>query len=575
MKKYLDKINLYQDLIKKEQKLDASYSLGRLVCFFLLVMTIFLCFDHLIIGLILTLICLLLFIFLIKKHDGLRKLIIHHELLKEAYEDIIKRDNGSWKEFSDLGSEFINDNRLAIDLDLLGKNSLFQFINIAKTDLGRSNLANSLLLNKVNFNDLNKRQAAIKTCYEHEDLMMELIAYLKQIKKVSYEGNNECLPYSHLSCLIMILISFASIIAWLIFIIYKQQLFITITIPLCLILALLFNHKHQQLLANIEANYESIQAYELILNMLSKDSFDDEILLSYQQSSLEYLSKLKQLKKILFLCKQRKNMLFYLIINIISLYDFLCYQLYAKWLINNYDLLAKVEAMIGDIEVLLSFASFKQIHPHSCQATLNNELCYLEVEDMYHPLLNKDKAISNSFKSHGKVVIITGSNMSGKTTFMRTLALNYILFACGCDVCCHQASFSKFKLKTSMRLQDDMSEGISTFYQEVLAMKEMVDDSKLNIPSIYMIDEILKGTNYQERISCSETIIKALNKPHILLFVTTHDFDLCSLDYVENYYFSQHFTNNKVTFDYHIKEGVSQGSNAKAIMQMVGLKITE
>lgn len=573
MKKYVDKINEYQLLLNKEKKLDASYSLGRLVCFFLLICAIFLCFDQLLLGIILTFIFLVLFIYLIKKHEALRNRIVHHELLKQSYEDIIKRDNGSWKDFDDLGSEFINDSHLAIDLDLLGNNSLFQFINVAKTTLGRSNLADYLLLNKLDFANLKLRQQAISTCYENEELMMELIAYLKQVKKVNYQSNVEYKPYRNFSCLLMIIVTIYSLISWFIFIIYKQQLFITISIPLCLILVLLASQKHNTLLNNIETNYESIQAYELILAKLSEYEFNDEILTLYQHNSLIYLNNLKSLKKILFLCKQRKNMIFYLIMNILGLYDYLCYQLYAKWLMNNHDLLHDVEVMIADIEVILSFASFKQVHPNSCKALLNNDLCYLEVQDMYHPLLNKEKAISNSFKSHGKVVIITGSNMSGKTTFMRTLALNYILFACGSDVCCHYATFSRFNLKTSMRLQDDMSEGISTFYQEVLAMKEMVDDSKLNIPSIYMIDEILKGTNYQERISCSETIIRALNKPHILLLVTTHDFDLCSLDFVENFYFSQHFTDNKVIFDYHIKEGISQGSNAKAIMKMVGLEI--
>ena len=168
--------------------------------------------------------------------------------------------------------------------------------------------------------------------------------------------------------------------------------------------------------------------------------------------------------------------------------------------------------------------------------------------------------------------------MSGKTTFMRTIGVNCILAYAGAPVCANKMIVSNMKIFTSMRVQDDVSKGISTFYAEVLRIKQIIEYSYKNEPMLVLIDEIFKGTNSADRIVGATEIIKALNKEHIICLVSTHDFELCSL--VEkaeilgsNYHFEEFYRNNELHFDYKIKPGRCRTTNAKHILRMAGLMV--
>ena len=208
-------------------------------------------------------------------------------------------------------------------------------------------------------------------------------------------------------------------------------------------------------------------------------------------------------------------------------------------------------------------------------AILKNNVCIpnrcdnisLEFENIKHPLLEEDKCIANDFKNNSGVLIITGSNMSGKTSFLRTIGINLILANAGTYTCATKFSSSYLKIFTSMRVQDNIELGISTFYGELLRIKDAIEYQKTNNNMIVLVDEIFKGTNYNDRILGATKVIEKLNKDNVILFITTHDFELCDEKNVLNYYFTEEYDKDNIKFDYKIRIGKCKTTNAKYLMK--------
>ena len=166
--------------------------------------------------------------------------------------------------------------------------------------------------------------------------------------------------------------------------------------------------------------------------------------------------------------------------------------------------------------------------------------------------------------------IITGSNMGGKTTFLRTIGINLILMQAGTYVCGNIFSSSYFKIFTSMRVMDNIDEGISTFYGELLRIKDMVEyNGKGNM--LVLVDEIFKGTNYNDRMYGAREVVNRLNNKNTLAFITTHDFELCDSEGVSNYHVKEDYEGEKIIFDYKIRKGKCNSTNALYLMEKLGI----
>ena len=204
--------------------------------------------------------------------------------------------------------------------------------------------------------------------------------------------------------------------------------------------------------------------------------------------------------------------------------------------------------------------------------TLSEEI-KIDFDDLQHPLISESECIANSFLKEANLNIITGSNMSGKTSFLRTIGINIVLMNAGAY--CNAKSFSApyLKIFTSMRIADDISKGISTFYAELLRMKLAIEYAKENKPMIVFIDEIFKGTNANDRIFGAISLIEKLNKDYIIIFISTHDFELCDISSVRvnNYHFSEHYEEEKIKFDYKLKKGKCYTTNARYLMKIAGI----
>lgn len=166
--------------------------------------------------------------------------------------------------------------------------------------------------------------------------------------------------------------------------------------------------------------------------------------------------------------------------------------------------------------------------------------------------------------------------MSGKTTFMRSIGVNTVLAYAGGFCTASGFKISLMQLCTSMRAEDDVNEGISTFYAELLRIRQMINVSRKQVPMITLIDEIYKGTNSKDRIFAAKETIRNLSKPYAFILVTTHDFELCDLENdldtdVENCHFTEHYQDNKIFFDYKLRNGRCTTTNARYLLRMAGI----
>ncbi|AUC84594.1 DNA mismatch repair protein MutS [Polaribacter sp. ALD11] len=223
---------------------------------------------------------------------------------------------------------------------------------------------------------------------------------------------------------------------------------------------------------------------------------------------------------------------------------------------------------IGEVDAAISTASLKSGHLETCTPTFN-ENNKLNVRKIYHPLI--EKCIANDVNLSDKSMLLTGSNMSGKSTFIRTVAINSIL-AQTLHLCFADAYSAPFyKLYSSIRITDDLLDNVSYYLQEVLTIKELIDVSTDKSPCLFVLDEIFKGTNTIERISGGKAILSYLNKKNNTVLVSTHDIELTELlekDAYKLYHFSEDIKNNNLFFDHKIKEGKLQTRNAIKILNL-------
>jgi DNA mismatch repair ATPase MutS len=200
-----------------------------------------------------------------------------------------------------------------------------------------------------------------------------------------------------------------------------------------------------------------------------------------------------------------------------------------------------------------------------------------------HPLIAEEKKVTNDFATNnlGEIDLITGSNMSGKSTFLRTLGINLCLAFAGGPVNASGLQTSPFRLFTCIKISDSVTESYSYFYAEVRRLKALLSavEASNPLPLFFLIDEIFKGTNNRERRLGSEAYISALAGRNCLGIITTHDLDLVKLadklPELKNYHFKEDIINGRMVFDYILRPGPSPTTNALKIMQMEGLPVEE
>lgn len=295
-------------------------------------------------------------------------------------------------------------------------------------------------------------------------------------------------------------------------------------------------------------------------------------------SKEELRSAYKDLDLILKRVSLTEAPLLHLILNNLFLYDLWVLQKISKWREKHFILLEKSIEDLTLFDSLFPFANLKWMFPDYCfpEILSENSKEGISGKDLFHPLIPSGSRVSNPLDFTGKqdVVLITGSNMSGKTTYLRTIGVASIFAMAGGPTPASKFSLPVLKIHTSMRNEDNLEEGISFFYSEVRRLSEIVKKIRdKNSSHLVLLDEILKGTNTRERSLACKGILKELKKNRTIVFVTSHDLELAKVEGVVLKHFQEEVLDGDMYFDYKIREGLVETSNALRILIQEGLDL--
>ncbi|MCC0697696.1 mannonate oxidoreductase [Clostridioides sp. ES-S-0048-02] len=576
-------------------KKSNNISTARLISFLILIAGFAIGFyNKNIVGIFVGIVALILFISLLVIHNKIKEEESYFKSKCEVLDKYVKRFGDEWKEFKIDGKEYIQEeNSQAKDLDLFGRASLYQYICIANTSYGKKSLAKSLWNENPNDNIILERQTAVKELLSKQDFSIHIQTLSNIIgkeQKTNSDGSIESfIEYGEDKK--VYIPKWMHVFTWglptatiLSFIFFILGFLPMLPVFLLFVLQLGFggfgNTKLMQTLSPLFSFSRSIQVYEKMFEVLEKETFESPYLKELQAklSKGNGVSKgIKQLNSIGNAVNLRYNQIVYILACGVLMWNYHCAESLERWKSVYGNQIRGWLESIGEFEALISLTIIGQVKENTCFPIIKSEsIPKLEVEEVYHPLIAEKTVVANSIKLNSQTCIITGSNMSGKTTFLRSIGVNLVLAYAGAPVCAKNFDATCMYIFTSMRIQDDVSQGISTFYAEILRIKSMIQYSIKELPMLVLVDEIFKGTNSADRIIGASEAVKKLSKPWIISMVTTHDFELCDLSSggdveIVNYHFSEYYVDDKIYFDYAIKDGRCKTTNAKQLMKMAGI----
>lgn len=517
----------------------------------------------------------------------------------EAKLNVYKRNimyiDGDFSSFDD-GKRYENPNhQYSYDMDIFGKESLYNRICQTVTTGGSDRLAEILSASALpgkgmqNIDGIRMNNRAIAELAENEEWRTEFLSSgsntkidTHMIKQALQETRNADIPRHALSrgwlsaviasvsifAILLMLTIFTSLSANLICIWTVVQLGVSINSS---VKAIKMITKSTDKICN--ATKACLHLMQLVSVAKFNERENKKIVESLNNGNgNNALDCMKELKSIVDALDRRGNVLGMVIFNAVAWSDFFLVRRYLKWQHDNLDSMARWIDALSKIDAMVSMATMRYNEPQSTDAEIveSNEVVY-EAKGVYHPFLGEN-AVRNDFSIKDRnYYIITGANMAGKSTFLRSLGINYILAMCGMPVFAEAMKVSVFSLFSSMRTSDDLAHGISYFNAELLRLKLLLDNVHRNDNTLIILDEILKGTNSLDKLNGSRMFLEAAAKLPVTGIIATHDLELSKMadehpDRFHNYCFEIKLAEN-ITYSYKITPGVAKNQNATFLLK--------
>lgn len=578
-------------LLKKRLK---SLTVSRLIVFLLLLILTIYCLSEKE-GALLVIALLLLvpvFVWLVVRHQqaGMRLLIA--EQLKKINQEELQRLAADMSGLDDGMKHLDKEHAYANDLDLFGSPSLYQLVNRTTTEKGEAMLIHELL-HPLRADQIVDRQNALRELSTKLDFRQEieamgryfrskdeqsrverndraLLNWIKDPERLHRKGLMRAFNLlSPLTLFVLVAIYPAFAIHLLAgFILFHYAIMVG------------FVSRVNKMSREVTRSLNVLRTYKEIILRLDDQEFDSLSLRTLQDRTRRDGKAAHQiigeLQSILQNFDNRGNMI-YGIVNGILLLDIYWYIRAVSWKAHYGKLMLDWISVAAELEMLNSLSAFAYAHPAFVFPTVvTREQYYLNASALGHPLIPAQKRVVNDFKltGSGTVALVTGSNMSGKSTFLRTVGLNIVMAQLGLPVCAATFEWSPVQVYSGMRTQDDLGESVSSFYAELKRIRKLLDLS-VDTPTFYLLDEILKGTNSDDRHKGGIALIAQLTERSAFGLISTHDLALGQLSdtnkKVINYSFNSRLDDGELVFDYRIKEGICESFNASVLMQKMGI----
>ena len=595
LKEYEDKI-IVSGLKSGKLTKKRNYLPVVRLALFLLVLILF--YKFLTVGNLIFVYCsvasLISFLLLTVLDSYLKRKIEHYDRLVQILRNEINAINGDLSPF-DPGNEFIDpEHSYTYDLDLFGKKSLFNSINRSVTIFGKNRLA-EYLKSAFKFKEfINARQKVIHELSEHNDFRheMQLLFFGQKSSeqdrlelKEWLESDNKLLENRLFNTLryvfpvlTIFLIGFSSMG-------YVVVQFPIMMIVLQLMIVSVYARKTIKVESLLSSKVETISRYAQFLLLIEKSNFNSIYFVGLKQSLLhggtEPPSKIIiKLFRLLNWMDSNLNILAAVILNGIFLFNLHILAAVEKWKERYRDVIPQWFETIGEIDALSSLANFAANNPEFIYPVPVEDHFLFEATNLGHPLIPKNECVTNNISITGwnQYSIITGANMSGKSTFLRTVGTNYVLAMLGAPVFATSFIFYPVVIHSSIRTNDSLARKESYFYAELKRLKQIISALENGQQTFILLDEILKGTNSKDKQAGSIAFIKQLIKYQSIGLIATHDLILGDLirDYPQNIHnlcFEIHIVDEDMRIDYKLQEGVCKNLNATFLMRKMGILI--
>ena len=591
---YENEIKKYEDKIKELNKVINIISIIRLGIVLAVIATGYYFFkaENIILLILSIVVGFLAFIIIAIFHNRKIKDRKESQLFISINKRGLDRISGNFKNVKDKGEEFLDEKHpFTSDLDVFGRNSLFQMINSTKTKFGREKLSEIISLKEIpTKEEIIKRQEAIKELGEKVKWRQE-IEVKSTLKKSGLKNIDELLEWANSKKEIKTLFKIVPYLFIALTIISIVLVTLRVLPITYLILVFMINYLVVKVLTKdlsevislFDIHKKDIEAYTNLLSLIDEEEFQSELLKELKGKLIDgnknAVKEMKALKSLVDWLGDSTGNAYYLLLNVTILSDTFILRNLEEWRSLNGSKLRGWLEVMGEVEALASISNLAFDFDNWCYPEISIE-DKLEGVEVAHPMLG-EKAVSNSFalnKKEGisrKVALITGSNMSGKSTFLRTLGINLLLSYIGAPVCAKSFSCSIFSIYTCMRTKDNLEESISSFYAEILRIKILIEAAKKGEKVFFLLDEIFKGTNSRDRHEGAKVLINQLVNNGAMGLVSTHDLELCDLEetrkWLKNYNFQEYYEDNKIKFDYKLREGKSKTQNAVHLMKLAGI----
>lgn len=532
----------------------------------------------------LVLMILIGYAYLVKRHEGLKRRLRHLQMLALINDWEIKSQQNNHSHFAD-GSEFVDSHHpYSFDLDIFGAGSLFQRINRTSTETGKDKLAHIFASPLSSIEEVVSRQQTVEELNSKLDFRQHFQAIgLSSIEKK--EDQKKILDWLQLPSFVygktfyhwmLILFPLVSVITLLVWVIAGFSApFIAVTLFQW---AIIGRHaKRVTLLQDYIGNQRYLlEKFAEHFELLNKENFGTKLTKELKEEAHEARQQLLILASRSRALDLRLNLIATLLLNSTLLYDLQCVYKLEQWRESNRGRLEKWLQAIADTDALNSLATFAFNHPEYVVPEISDEQ-ELSAVSLGHPLISSGDRVCNDVRmdKNSNLWIVTGANMAGKSTFLRTVGVNVVLALTGSVVCAKKMLCPLIGVYSGMRNTDSINENQSYFYAELLRLHNIIEKLREGKPLLILLDEILKGTNSIDKLNGSEELLKQLTTLPCLAMIATHDVALGEMErqfsQIKNYHFETTIKGDELSFDYKLRSGVSTGKNATFLMRKMGI----
>ncbi len=563
---------------------------GRLIAFLILAISPFKLYpvNHLL-GIVVPLLFLIGFLILVKRNS----VVIEKKRFLENLICINQNElDGLSHQFSMFadGSEFINPDHInSYDLDLFGKGSLFQFINRTVTLNGKKRLANLFENPFTDRSKITQRQeliAELASDYEwRQHFAATGMLYVDDASETAvfekWGREKYQLRLEKVVPVVLVILPVISLLTILYWIFYGSAApFIFSGIVQSIVWSV--EKKNIQLIyAQFGKRANRLSQSASLLEKIEKRNWQSSegtsIVAELRNNGLPS-QEVSKLKSIISAFDNRNNILVGLFLNLTCLWDVLCSYRLIRWNERNRTNFQRWDSYISFFDAVSSFSNFAFNHPQYGYPGFSDRPFSIDAEALGHPLIRPEKRVTNDFlmKDPRQLVIVTGANMAGKSTFLRTVGVNMILAMNGAPVCARQMTFTPVEVFSNMRTTDSLFDDESYFFAELKRLKSILEALQKGTPTLIILDEILKGTNSVDKLAGSQKLLRKLIAQKTPAIIATHDLKLTEMesefpDLIQNSCFEIAIENDEMHFDYTLRAGVTQMMNATFLMRKMGI----